>query len=146
MFCNVKKISAEIVVLRTFHCYLVDVVGVDACVETHVEVVEHLHHLKRIAGRRDGGEAHDVREKNGHLEQSEGEILHLELEMKHHDYLKSSLKMLETDPKARASPTSPETCDKFSFKLSNRSKLVGQESMSLQPVTKLNPHTNNRPE
>ena len=54
----------------SFHRYLVDVIGVDARVEAHVEVVEHLHHLQRSAGRRDGGEAHDVREKNGHLEQN----------------------------------------------------------------------------
>ena len=54
----------------TFHVYLVDIVGVDACVEAHVEVVEHLHHLQRSTGRRDGGEAHDVGEKNGNLEQN----------------------------------------------------------------------------
>ena len=52
----------------SIYCYLVDVVGVNACVKTHVEVVEHLHHLQRSTGRRDRGEAHDVREKNGHLE------------------------------------------------------------------------------
>lgn len=54
----------------SFLRYLVDVVGIDACVEAHVEVVEHLHHLKRSTGRRDGGEANDVGEKNGHLEEN----------------------------------------------------------------------------
>ncbi len=48
------------VCVLTFHCYLVDVVGVDACVKAHVEVVEHLHHLQRSTGRRDRSEAHDV--------------------------------------------------------------------------------------
>lgn len=50
-------------------CYLVDVVGVDAHVKAHVEVVEHLHHLQRSTGCRDRSEAHDVWEENGHLEQ-----------------------------------------------------------------------------
>lgn len=49
-------------------CHLVDVVGVDAGVEAHVQAVEHLHHLQRSAGRGDGGEAHDIREENGHLQ------------------------------------------------------------------------------
>lgn len=49
-------------------CYLVDVVGVDARVEAHVQVVEHFHHLQRCAGSRDGGEAHDVGEEDGHLD------------------------------------------------------------------------------
>ncbi len=43
-----------------YHCYLVDVIGVDACVKAHVEVVEHLHHLQRSTGRRDRSEAHNV--------------------------------------------------------------------------------------
>lgn len=51
-------------------CYLVDVVGVDARVEAHVQVVEHLHHLQRRAGSRDGGEAHDVGEEDGHLDRN----------------------------------------------------------------------------
>lgn len=50
-------------------CYLVDVIGVDARVKAHVEVVEHLHHLQRSTGCRDRSEAHDVWEENGHLEQ-----------------------------------------------------------------------------
>lgn len=41
-------------------CYLVDVIGVDACVKAHVEVVEHLHHLQRSTGCRDRSEAHNV--------------------------------------------------------------------------------------
>lgn len=49
-------------------CYLVDIIGVNARVKTQVEVVEHLHHLQRSAGRRDRSEAHNVREKYGHLE------------------------------------------------------------------------------
>lgn len=52
-------------------CYLVDVVGVDARVEAHVQVVEHLHHLQGGAGSRDGGEAHDVGEEDGHLGRNE---------------------------------------------------------------------------
>lgn len=40
--------------------YLVYVIGVNACVKTHVEVVEHLHDLQWGAGGRDGGEADDV--------------------------------------------------------------------------------------
>lgn len=47
--------------------YLVDVVRVDARVEAHVQVVQHLHHLQRGAGGGDGGEAHDVGEEDGHL-------------------------------------------------------------------------------
>lgn len=44
----------------SFYCYLVDIVGVDAGVKAHVEVVEHLHHLQRSTGCRYGGEAHNV--------------------------------------------------------------------------------------
>lgn len=50
--------------------YLVDIVGVNACIEAHVQVVEHLHHLQRGTGSRDGGEADNVREKNGNLREN----------------------------------------------------------------------------
>lgn len=52
-------------------CYLVDIIGVNARVEAHVQVVQHLHHLERGAGGGDGGEAHDVGEEDGHLDSEE---------------------------------------------------------------------------
>ena len=65
---NLKSniILLTIVPLRSTS-YLVDVVGVDARVEAHVQAVEHLHHLQGVAGGRDGGEAHDVGKENGNL-------------------------------------------------------------------------------
>lgn len=56
--------------------YLVYVVGINACVKTHVEVVEHLHYLQRGAGGRDRGETNDVWEKNSHLEQNGEKLFH----------------------------------------------------------------------
>lgn len=46
--------------------YLVDVVLLDNVVEEAVEVVEERHHLHRGADGAHGGEAHNVREEDGH--------------------------------------------------------------------------------
>lgn len=49
-----------------FVTYFVDIVHLDDVVKEAVEIVEERHHLHRRTDRTHGGEAHDVREEDGH--------------------------------------------------------------------------------
>lgn len=53
--------------------HLVHIIGLNPGVKADVQIVEHLNHLQGSTGGSNACEPHDVREKDSHLLQGEGE-------------------------------------------------------------------------
>jgi hypothetical protein len=67
LYTSYVSMVASNMVYRSFRTYLVHVVCVYGGVERGVQIVQEIHDLHGRAHGRDGGEAHDVAERDGHL-------------------------------------------------------------------------------